>query len=151
MPQLQQEMNLTVSEILNYQDLDVSEQDSCSRDWSDLGFETSKFDSPSDISIRYLEPSAWLEGYLIGNDGLSKSCRGVPSQDGTRFCWMFDLDVPDAGPPEYTEHWICVYCHYSHAQVQVRCDKCGMRFGNQDRPGRVLRSIRSNYYYTSFY
>ncbi|THU78778.1 hypothetical protein K435DRAFT_776703 [Dendrothele bispora CBS 962.96] len=150
MPQLRQEMNLTVSEILSYQDLDVSELDSCSEDWSDLGSETSKFDSPADVSIQYVEPSPWLEGYLIGNDGLSKSCRGVTSQDGTRFCWMFELDVSDASPPVYTEQWICVRCHYSHVQVQEKCANCGLWFGNQDRPG-VLKSIRSNYYYTSIY
>ncbi|THV00140.1 hypothetical protein K435DRAFT_466127 [Dendrothele bispora CBS 962.96] len=149
-PMLRQEMNLTVSEILSYYDLDASELDSCSEDWSDLGSETSKFDSSSDISIQYLEPSPWLEGYLIGNDGLSKSCRGITSRDGTRFCWMFGFDVPDAGPPVYSEHWICVHCHYSHVQVQVRCAKCGAWFENQDRRG-VLKSIRSNYYYTSFY
>ncbi|THU79737.1 hypothetical protein K435DRAFT_519550 [Dendrothele bispora CBS 962.96] len=150
MPQLRQEMNFTVSEILNNHDLDGSELDSGSDNWSDLGLETSKFDSPPDISIQYLEPSPWLEGYLIGNDGLSKSCRGVTSRDGTRFCWMFGLNVSDASPPVYTEQWICVGCHYSHVQVQVECAKCGMWFGDQYRPG-VLRSIRSNYYYTSFY
>ncbi|THV00162.1 hypothetical protein K435DRAFT_855004 [Dendrothele bispora CBS 962.96] len=105
MPRLRQQMNLTVSEILSYQDLDGSELDSCSEDWSDLGSGSSKFDFPSDISIQYLEPSPWLEGYLIGNDGLSKSCRGVTSQDGTRFCWVFGLDVPDAGPPVYTDSY----------------------------------------------
>ncbi|THV00158.1 hypothetical protein K435DRAFT_776716 [Dendrothele bispora CBS 962.96] len=141
MPQLRQEMNLTVSEILNYQDLDGSEQDSCSEDWSDLGLETSKLDSPPNISIQYLEPSSWLEGYLIGNDGLSKSCRGVTSRDGTRFY---------AGPPVYSEHWTCVECHYSHVQFQVECTKCGAWFGYQDRR-RVLKSVRSNCYYTSIY
>ncbi|THV00148.1 hypothetical protein K435DRAFT_466252 [Dendrothele bispora CBS 962.96] len=148
MPQLRPKMNLTVSEILSYQDLDVSEQDSCSEDWSDLGSETSKFDSLSDVSIQYLEPSPWLEGYLIGNDGLSNSCRGVKSQDGTRFCWMFDLDVSDASLPVDTECWICVKCHHSHFQVQpVRCAKCRIWFGNQG----VLKSIHSNYCYMSIY
>ncbi|THV00126.1 hypothetical protein K435DRAFT_935353 [Dendrothele bispora CBS 962.96] len=51
MPGVRQEMNLTVSEILSYQDLDVSELDSCFEDWSDLGSETSKFDSPSDGTV----------------------------------------------------------------------------------------------------
>ncbi|THU81682.1 hypothetical protein K435DRAFT_469837 [Dendrothele bispora CBS 962.96] len=132
MPQLRQEMNLTVSDILSYQDLDPSELDSASDDWSDLGSETSKFDSPSDVSIQYLEPSPWLEGYLIGNDGLRKSCRGVASRDGTRFCWMFDLEVPDASPPVHTECWICAGCHYSHVRIQpVSCAKCSTWFGNQ--------------------
>ncbi|THU79735.1 hypothetical protein K435DRAFT_519480 [Dendrothele bispora CBS 962.96] len=150
MPQLRQEMKLTVSEILSYQDLDGSEQNSCSEDWSDLGSETSKFDSLSNVLIQYLEPSPWLEGYLIGNHDLSKFYRGIKSQDGTRFCWVFGLDVFDASPPVYTERWICVGCHYSHVQVQVECAKCGRWFGNQDIPG-ALKSIRSNYYYTSFY
>ncbi|THU79739.1 hypothetical protein K435DRAFT_810464 [Dendrothele bispora CBS 962.96] len=78
-PRIQREMKLTVLEILNYQDLDVSELDSCSEDWSDLGSETSKFDSASHVPIQYLEPSPWLEGYLIGNDDLNKSCRGPTS------------------------------------------------------------------------
>ncbi|THU82550.1 hypothetical protein K435DRAFT_808195 [Dendrothele bispora CBS 962.96] len=94
-PRLRQEMNLTVSEILSYQDLDNPELDSCSEDWSDLGSETYKFDSPSDVPLHYLEPSPWLEGYLITNDGLNKSCKGVTSRDGSRFCWMFELDVPE--------------------------------------------------------
>ncbi|THV04335.1 hypothetical protein K435DRAFT_835440 [Dendrothele bispora CBS 962.96] len=84
MPRLRQEMNLTVSELLNYQDLDASEQESCSQGWSDLGSETSKFDSPPEIPIQYFEPTPWLEGYLIGNDGLSKSCRGVRPVTCTR-------------------------------------------------------------------
>ncbi|THU81675.1 hypothetical protein K435DRAFT_469779 [Dendrothele bispora CBS 962.96] len=137
-------MNLTVSEILIYQDLDLSELDSGSEDWSDLGSETSKFDSPSDVSLQYLEPSPWLEGYLIGNDGFSKSCRGLTSRDGTRFCWIFDFDVPDASPPVYTEQWICVGCHYSHVQIQpARCAKCGEWFGNETR---VLKVIHKNHY-----
>ncbi|THU81685.1 hypothetical protein K435DRAFT_469882 [Dendrothele bispora CBS 962.96] len=52
MPRLRQEMNLTVAEIPSYQDLDNSKLDSCSEDWSDLGSETSKFDSPSDVPIQ---------------------------------------------------------------------------------------------------
>ncbi|THV00121.1 hypothetical protein K435DRAFT_854982 [Dendrothele bispora CBS 962.96] len=94
-PRLQQEMKLTVSEILSYQDLDNPELDSCSEDWSDLGSETYRFDSPSDVPLHYLEPSPWLEGYLITNDGLNKSCKGVTSRDGSRFCWMFELDVSE--------------------------------------------------------
>ncbi|THU98654.1 hypothetical protein K435DRAFT_942804 [Dendrothele bispora CBS 962.96] len=130
-PRVRQEMNLTVAEILGYQDLDVSELDSCSEDWNDFGSETSKFDSPSDLPIQYLEPSPWLEGYLIGNDDLRKFCRSVTSRDGTRFCWMFELDAPNAGPPVYTECWICVDCHHSHVQAQpVICAKCHMQFGN---------------------
>ncbi|THV00144.1 hypothetical protein K435DRAFT_466209 [Dendrothele bispora CBS 962.96] len=150
-PRFQQEMNLTVSEVPSYQDLDGSEQDSCSEDWSDLGSETSQFGSLSNVSIQYLEPSTWLEGYLIGNDGLSKSCRGVTSRDGTRFCWMFGLDFPDAGPPRYTERWICACCHYSHFWVQpVTCAKCGAWFGIQSLlPGDniiVLKVIHKNHY-----
>ncbi|THV00130.1 hypothetical protein K435DRAFT_837429 [Dendrothele bispora CBS 962.96] len=79
MPRPRQEMNLTVAEILSYQGLDASELDSCSEDWSDLGSETPKFDSPFDAPIQYLEPSPWLEGYLIDNYDLSKSCRGSAS------------------------------------------------------------------------
>ncbi|THU82559.1 hypothetical protein K435DRAFT_933080 [Dendrothele bispora CBS 962.96] len=116
MPWLRQEMNLTVAEILSYQDLDASELDSCSEDWSDLGSETSKFDPPSDVSIQYLEPN-----------------------------------VPDAGPPEYTERWICVECHYSHFWVQpVTCAKCGTWFGTQspwpEDNIMVLKIIHKNYY-----
>ncbi|THU93744.1 hypothetical protein K435DRAFT_185085 [Dendrothele bispora CBS 962.96] len=128
-------MNLTVSEVPSYQDLDGSEQDSCSEDWtrSDLGSETSQFGSLSNVSIQYLEPSPWLDGYLIGNNSLSKSCRGVTSRDRTRFCWMFDLDVPDASPPVSTECWICAGCDYSHVRVQpVSCAKCGTWFWNQN-------------------
>ncbi|THU84849.1 hypothetical protein K435DRAFT_869874 [Dendrothele bispora CBS 962.96] len=143
MPRLRQEMNLTVSEILSYEDLDGSESDSCSEDWSDLGSEA------SDVPLQYLKPSPWLEGYLISNDGSSKSCRGVPSQDGTRFCWMFDLDVPDASLPVYTECWICIGCHYSHVRVQpVTCVKCGRRVGNQPyspRDTMVLKVIHKNH------
>ncbi|THV00134.1 hypothetical protein K435DRAFT_794371 [Dendrothele bispora CBS 962.96] len=146
MPQLRQEMNLTVSEILSYQDLDLSELDSGSDDWSDLGSETSKLDSSSDVSIQYLEPSPWLEGYLIGNHDLSKLYRGITSQDGTRFCWMFD-DVSDASPPGYTECWICVECHYSHVQVEpVRCAKCGKWFGNGYWDTMVLKVVHRNHY-----
>ncbi|THV00153.1 hypothetical protein K435DRAFT_854999 [Dendrothele bispora CBS 962.96] len=150
MPQLQQEMNLTVSEILSYQELDVSELDSVSDDWSDLGSETSKSDSPSHRTVKYFEPSPWLEGYLIGNDGLSKSCRGLASRDGSRFCWMFNLDVSHASPPAYTEQWICVGCHYSHVWVQpVTCAGCGAWFGNQSSWSEdimVLKIIHKNRY-----
>ncbi|THU80629.1 hypothetical protein K435DRAFT_939358 [Dendrothele bispora CBS 962.96] len=133
MPGLRQEMNLTVSEIFSYEDLDGSELDPCSEDWSDLGSET------SDVRIQYLKPSLWLEGYLIGNDGLSKSCRGVASRDGTRFCWMFNLDVPDASPPVYTECWICIGCHYSHVRVQpVTCVKCENYLSESEIDSRVL-------------